>query len=385
MSSPAVVRITGASGPAVVRVLPPGVGITLPQALGTTASPTFVGLTLSGRSVDSGKLAVFGAGGAIGALPLGSGLSIVGGDLTATASGSGTVTSVGLSVPTGLSVANSPVTTAGTLAITFDTGYSIPTTARQGQWDTAYSESNRWDGSNTGLNAATGRASLSLGSAAQSAATDFATAAQGAKADTAVQPAGLASALAAKVDLVGGLVPSAQLPGFVDDVLEFASVAAFPATGEAGKLYISLATNRAYRWSGSIYVEINPSPGSTDAVPEGSVNLYFTTARGETAAASWWAASAAKTKLDGISSGATANATDAQLRDRSTHSGTQAFSTITSTPTTLAGYGITNGFTVVNHGSAANTTRPSGAGAVYWIGTVEPTNALNNDLWIGGA
>ena len=102
-----------------------------------------------------------------------------------------------------------------------------------------------------------------------------------------------------------GLVPSALLPGFVDDVLEFANVAAFPATGEAGKLYISLATNRQYRWSGSIYVEINPSPGSTDAVPEGSVNLYFTTGRGESAAASWWAASSAKTKLDGIASGAT--------------------------------------------------------------------------------
>lgn len=52
--------------------------------------------------------------------------------------GSGTVTSVGLSVPTGLSVAGSPVTTAGTLAISFSSGYSIPTTAKQGQWDMAY-------------------------------------------------------------------------------------------------------------------------------------------------------------------------------------------------------------------------------------------------------
>jgi hypothetical protein len=139
-----------------------------------------------------------------------------------------------------------------------------------------------------------------LGTAATTDATAYATAAQGAKADTAVQPTGLTSALAAKADLVGGQVPSAQLPGFVDDVLEFVNVAAFPATGEAGKLYVSLATNRNYRWSGSVYVEINPSPGSTDAVPEGSVNLYFTTARGEAAAASWWAGSASKAKLDSI-------------------------------------------------------------------------------------
>ena len=85
-----------------------------------------------------------------------------------------------------------------------------------------------------------------------------------------------------------GLIPSALLPGFVDDVLEFSNVAAFPATGETGKLYVSLATNRVYRWSGSIYIEIAPSPGSTDSVTEGSVNLYFTTARGQSAASSWW-------------------------------------------------------------------------------------------------
>lgn len=46
------------------------------------------------------------------------------------------------------------------------------------------------------------------------------------------------------------------------------------------------------------------------------------------AIAAWWAASAMKTKLDGIATGATANSTDAELRDRSTHTGTQAASTI---------------------------------------------------------
>lgn len=55
-----------------------------------------------------------------------------------------------------------------------------------------------------------------------------------------------------------------------------------------------------------------------------------------------------KTKLDGIASGATANATDAQLRDRSTHTGTQAFSTLTGLPSTLAGHGITDGAPLAN-------------------------------------
>jgi hypothetical protein len=55
-------------------------------------------------------------------------------------------------------------------------------------WDTAYTERLRWDGSATGLNAATGRASLNLGSAALAATADFATAAQGTLAASAIQP-----------------------------------------------------------------------------------------------------------------------------------------------------------------------------------------------------
>lgn len=57
----------------------------------------------------------------------------------------------------------------------------------------------------------------------------------------------------------GGKVPTAQLPSYVDDVLEFANQAAFPATGESGKIYIAQDTNNTYRWTGSTYVEISPS------------------------------------------------------------------------------------------------------------------------------
>ena len=53
-------------------------------------------------------------------------------------SNAGTVTSVGLSVPTGFSVTGSPVTSSGTLTLKFANGYSLPTEARQGQWDDAY-------------------------------------------------------------------------------------------------------------------------------------------------------------------------------------------------------------------------------------------------------
>ena len=48
------------------------------------------------------------------------------------------VTSVAMTVPTGLSVSGSPITSTGTLALSFANGYSIPTTTKQGNWDTAY-------------------------------------------------------------------------------------------------------------------------------------------------------------------------------------------------------------------------------------------------------
>lgn len=51
----------------------------------------------------------------------------------------GTVTSVAVSVPTGLSVSGSPITTKGTIAIALASGYSIPTTAKQTAWDGAVS------------------------------------------------------------------------------------------------------------------------------------------------------------------------------------------------------------------------------------------------------
>ena len=120
----------------------------------------------SGLTMSAGLLGRETGTGAIGVFSIGSGLAVVGGALVVTAGGTGTVTSVGLTVPTGLTVSGSPITTSGTLAISLDVGYSIPTTASQGNWDTAYSERLQWDGGSTGLNAGTGRTSLGLGGAA---------------------------------------------------------------------------------------------------------------------------------------------------------------------------------------------------------------------------
>lgn len=56
-----------------------------------------------------------------------------------------------------------------------------------------------------------------------------------------------------------GLVPSSQLPSFVDDVLEFDLKDHFPTTGETGKIYVAKDSNLTYRWSGTQYIEISAS------------------------------------------------------------------------------------------------------------------------------
>ena len=96
---------------------------------------------------------------------------------------------------------------------------------------------------------------------------------------------GLTAALAQKVELDPyGKVLASQLPSYVDDVLEFANLAAMPATGETGKIYVTTGNGKIYRWSGSTYIEISAAPGSTDFVPEGTENLYHTTSRAAAAA-----------------------------------------------------------------------------------------------------
>ncbi|MDA3883149.1 MAG: hypothetical protein PF481_07675 [Bacteroidales bacterium] len=60
--------------------------------------------------------------------------------------------------------------------------------------------------------------------------------------------------LSLKADLVGGLIPVVQLPSYVDDVLEFPTLADFPANGESGKIYVDQESNLSYRWSGSVYI-----------------------------------------------------------------------------------------------------------------------------------
>lgn len=117
--------------------------------------------TLSGNATNvSGTVAI--ANGGTGATSATAALTALGAYPATNPSGygTGTVTQVAMTTPTGLTVTGSPINTNGTLAVTMTAGYAIPTTASQTNWDTAFSERQQWSGTSTNLVAATGRASL---------------------------------------------------------------------------------------------------------------------------------------------------------------------------------------------------------------------------------
>jgi hypothetical protein len=113
----------------------------------SVAASAGTGISISGSPITtSGTLTITNtAPDQVVALTGGTGISISGTypNFTITnssPSSGGTVTSVAMSVPTGLTVAGTPITSSGTLAVSLQTGYSIPTTASQTNWDSAYND-----------------------------------------------------------------------------------------------------------------------------------------------------------------------------------------------------------------------------------------------------
>lgn len=73
-----------------------------------------------------------------------------------------------------------------------------------------------------------------------------------------------------------GKVPSAQLPSYVDDVIEVAGINNAPVTGETDKIYVDTETNKTYRWSGTSYVEISASDVVTASERNGYIKVNGT-------------------------------------------------------------------------------------------------------------
>lgn len=91
-------------------------------------------------------------------------------------------------------------------------------------------------------------------------------------------------------------------------------------------------------------------------------------------------ASTDKSKLDGIATGAQVNPSIASQVEALTGTNNTNMMTPLRTKEAI----LESATIVVNHGTNSSMARPYGASVVYWIGTVEPINATNNDLWVGG-
>jgi hypothetical protein len=119
----------------------------------TNGTVTSVNLTAgTGISVSGGPITTSGSINVVNTAPdqvvslTGSGTTTITGTypnftITSNDSRVGTVTSVDMTVPTGLTISGNPITSAGTLALALASGYSIPTTANQANWTTAYNDS----------------------------------------------------------------------------------------------------------------------------------------------------------------------------------------------------------------------------------------------------
>ena len=77
--------------------------------------------------------------------------------------------------------------------------------------------------------------------------------------DITVDSSGNVSISNVDASAINGTISSANLPSYVDDVIEYNGTSSFPDVGETGKIYVDTATNQTYRWGGSDYVSIGKS------------------------------------------------------------------------------------------------------------------------------
>jgi phage-related tail fiber protein len=145
--------------------------------------------------------------------------------------------------------------------------------------------------------------------------------------------------------LVLGKIPASQLPSYVDDVLEFASLAGFPALGEEGKIYVSVDTNLTYRWSGSTYISMGGTTTDAASLVSGTLGAARLPALTGSDVSSAAGTGALVLSTTGVTAGTYKNVT-VDIKGRVTAG---------SNPTTLAGFGITDAQVALVSGTTIKT------------------------------
>lgn len=172
---------------------------------------------------------------------------------------------------------------------------------------------------------------------------------------------------------ISGIISAANLPSNLDDVLEFANLAAFPATGASGVIYVAADSNVTYRWTGTTYIPTMSGSGGATSVPASGVtagNLPATVIN-TNAAGGALAGNYPNPTLSAAGLAAAATAAAVAIKDE----GTALTSQVTSIDFTGAGVTATNtaGAVTVNIAGGGGTT--TGTFASVLAPTAAPTAA----------
>jgi hypothetical protein len=290
------VRVTGAVGDTTTLEVAAADAATA----GTMPAIGILGDTLAanatGHAVVGGEL----TGLATGSYSIGQALYVAaGGGLTGTKPTTGTVQQV--------AIVGRVHASTGSVTVTIGALISP-------NWDTAYSERLRWDGGATGLDAATGRTSLGLGSLATQSGT-FSGTSSGTNTGDVTLAASVADVLSLNGQELQADDPGADRLLFWDDsASKITHLTVGSYLSISGTTIAATGTTLGYDPSGRLILSSTGSGVQLPLAGAGLAGLML---------------AADKTKLDTIATSATANQTDAYLLSRTNHTGTQAASTIT--------------------------------------------------------
>lgn len=285
--------------------------------------------------------------------------------------GGGGVSSVDISVPTGLSVSGGPITSSGTLAINLESGYNIPLTASTTEWQNkvssqwATSGSNvYYTGGNIGIGTSTPYAKLSV---VGQVAAEYFSATSTTATSTIMGALGIGTASPTNRLSVSG---NANITGTLN-------LGGITLKGATDRLFFgNNAGNNASLAEGSIFVGNNAGDGATNA----SYSNFIGTESG------YQATNAFASNFLGLSSGFQAtNASYSQfIGEQSGYQATNASQSVFLGP--YAGYQAANAKNAIFIGystGASDAVNNTVSGSSILIGNFASTGGFSNSIGIG--